>query len=87
MQQWTNKQQVPGIQGNVDGNVFFGDVTAFKKYGYKAPVPTPDYKALYEAEVKAHEETKRNFKVKIEQAKIVAEDSAKKSQEVVTILS
>lgn len=39
MQQWTNKQQVPGINGNVDGDVFFGDVATFKKYGYKSPTP------------------------------------------------
>lgn len=56
MQQWTNKQQVPGISGNVDGNVFFGDIATFKKYGYKPPVtppvpPTIDYKKLYEDEV------------------------------------
>lgn len=38
MQQWTSSQQVPGISGNIDGNVFFGDVTAFKRYGYK-PLP------------------------------------------------
>ena len=52
MQQWTNAQTVPGIAGGVDGNVFFGDITTFKKYGYVPPVPTPvdttDYKALYE---------------------------------------
>ena len=50
MQQWTDKQQVPGIVGNVDGNVFFGDAVAFKKYGYgpSNPVPPePDYKTLY----------------------------------------
>lgn len=40
MQQWTNKQNVPGISGVADGNVFFGDIATFKKYGYKAPVPT-----------------------------------------------
>ena len=43
MQQWTNKQQIPGIpSGAVDGNVFFGDLVAFKKYGYKRPEqPSP----------------------------------------------
>ena len=55
MQQWTNKQQIPGIPSlAVDGNVFFGDVATFKKYGYKLPAPAPtpiDYKALYDAEV------------------------------------
>lgn len=38
MQQWTSKQQVPGISGNVDGNWFFGTVEQFKAYGYHAPV-------------------------------------------------
>lgn len=44
MQQWTDRQRVPGISGNVDGDVFFGDVTQFKEYGFKAaepPQPTP----------------------------------------------
>lgn len=41
MQQWTSGQQVPGISGNVDGDVFFGDVVAFKKYGYHKPIPVP----------------------------------------------
>lgn len=55
MQQWTNRQQVPGIAGNVDGNVFFGDVATFKRYGYQPASPQPpttDYKALYEEEKK-----------------------------------
>ena len=37
--QWTDKQTVPGITGEVDGDVFFGDVSQFKEYGYKAPQP------------------------------------------------
>jgi len=41
MQQWTNKQIVPGISGGVDGDVFFGDLVAFKKYGYHKPIVTP----------------------------------------------
>jgi len=44
LQQWTSSQTVPGIQGNVDGDVFFGDAAAFYAYGYKRPVvipPTP----------------------------------------------
>lgn len=41
MQQWTNKQVVPGINGGVDGNVFFGDLATLKKYGYKSPTPPP----------------------------------------------
>jgi GH25 family lysozyme M1 (1,4-beta-N-acetylmuramidase) len=41
MQQWTSSQQVPGLVGNVDGDVFFGDVATFKKYGYHSPVVVP----------------------------------------------
>lgn len=42
MQQWTNGQIVPGVPAKVDGDVFFGDLETFKKYGYKTPVnPTP----------------------------------------------
>lgn len=43
MQQWTSSQVVPGIIGNVDGNVLFGDLATFRAYGYKKPVvaPTP----------------------------------------------
>lgn len=42
IQQWTNKQEVPGIPAVADGNVFFGTITTFKKYGYKKPAePTP----------------------------------------------
>lgn len=32
--QYSNKETVPGISGVVDGNVFYGDVTQYKKYGY-----------------------------------------------------
>lgn len=41
MQQWSNKQQVPGIPAAADANVFFGDLTVFKKYCYHVPAPTP----------------------------------------------
>lgn len=44
MQQWTNEQKVPGISGNVDGNVFFGSLATLKKYGYhqsSMSIPTP----------------------------------------------
>jgi GH25 family lysozyme M1 (1,4-beta-N-acetylmuramidase) len=44
MQQWTSSQKVPGINGNVDGDVFFGDINTFKKYGYKKPAPQIDPK-------------------------------------------
>ncbi len=38
MQQWSNQQQVPGIAGGVDANVFFGDLATYNKYGYHKPV-------------------------------------------------
>ncbi len=41
MQQTSSSQQVPGIVGNVDRDVFFGDVATLKKYGYHAPTPQP----------------------------------------------
>jgi GH25 family lysozyme M1 (1,4-beta-N-acetylmuramidase)/regulator of replication initiation timing len=41
IQQWTDAQAVPGISGNVDGDVFFGDVDAFAKYGYQAASTDP----------------------------------------------
>jgi GH25 family lysozyme M1 (1,4-beta-N-acetylmuramidase) len=44
MQQYTSTGRYPGIIGNTDGNVFFGDINAFKRYGYKGnttPTPTP----------------------------------------------
>lgn len=37
IQQWSNKQTVPGISGGVDGNVFFGTLDILKKYGYHTP--------------------------------------------------
>lgn len=41
IQQWTSSQQVPGISGNTDGNVFFGDLLTLKKYAYKKTAVTP----------------------------------------------
>lgn len=41
MYQWTSAQTVPGISGRVDGDVFYGDLATFKKYGYKPAAPTP----------------------------------------------
>lgn len=40
MQQWTNNQTVPGIPTVADGNVFFGTVATFKKYGYQGGATT-----------------------------------------------
>ena len=37
MQQWTSSQQVPGINGLCDGDRFYGDAAAFKRYGYVHP--------------------------------------------------
>lgn len=53
MQQWTNAQTVPGISTKVDGDIFFGDITTFKKYGYKAVTPPPaiDWEKKYNDEV------------------------------------
>lgn len=72
MQQWTDRQSVPGIPGVVDGNVFFGDLATFKKYGYKPPVVI-DWEKKYNDEVAAHTETKRKLaeaEIKITNARI-----------------
>lgn len=42
IQQWTNKQIVPGIPTPADGDAFFGDIVTFKKYGYQSPKPVID---------------------------------------------
>lgn len=39
--QWTDKQQVPGITGDVDGDVFEGALDQFKAYGYHTATPVP----------------------------------------------
>lgn len=41
IQQTSSSQQVPGIVGNVDRDVFFGDLNAFKSYGYRKSAPSP----------------------------------------------
>jgi lysozyme len=41
MQQTTSSQQVPGVIGNMDRDVFFGDSKAFLAYGFTPPAPTP----------------------------------------------
>ncbi len=38
--QWANNQTFPGVSGNVDANVFYGDKNAFFAYGYH-PVTVP----------------------------------------------
>lgn len=39
MRQWTDKAQVPGIPGPVDGDTFYGDFAALAKYGAKVAKP------------------------------------------------
>lgn len=60
MQQWSNKQTVPGISGGVDGNVFFGTLETLKKYGYHAPVITPPAQNTEVADLKAEVERLKN---------------------------
>ena len=40
-QQYSNREVVSGIASPVDADVFFGDVKAFKKYGYNPVVTVP----------------------------------------------
>lgn len=67
MQQWTSSQKVPGIVGNVDGNVFFGDMNALKKYGVPPVAPNPpqppatDWKKMYQDEKEQREAIQRDF--------------------------
>jgi len=42
LQQTSSSQQVPGIVGNVDRDIFFGDENSFKNYGYKKLIPVPE---------------------------------------------
>lgn len=64
--QYSNKEKIPGIQGNVDGNVFYGTKTTYKKYGFNGmtiPVPdpiTPCEKKLKETEKLLDDAIKRN---------------------------
>jgi GH25 family lysozyme M1 (1,4-beta-N-acetylmuramidase) len=52
MKQYGADTKVSGISGDVDGDVFFGDVKTFKKYGYQGGQveenPTPDIASLKE---------------------------------------
>lgn len=36
--QWTSAATIGGINGLVDGDVFYGDINQFNKYGYQPPV-------------------------------------------------
>lgn len=72
MQQWSNKQKVPGIVGDVDANVFFGTVDTFKKYGYHKSSPPPvgeDWKKKYEEEHEKAEALWRDKQAFIERNK------------------
>ncbi len=52
--QWEDNEQLSGISGNVDADVFFGDDTAFKAYGVKLTVPqTPQPQILTDDEQRA----------------------------------
>lgn len=90
MQQWTSSQKVPGIlngTGNVDGNVFFGDLATFKKYGYKKPVtppspPSEDWKKKYEEEHEKSEALWRDKQAFIERNKEIL----KKLEEIKNLL-
>lgn len=67
MQQWTSSQIVPGIQGKVDGDVFFGDIATFKKYGYVKPVvapPATDWKSEYDKLLVQFNSYKESYKYK-----------------------
>lgn len=41
IKQYGADTKVDGIVGNVDGNVFYGDIATFKKYGYQGAVEAP----------------------------------------------
>lgn len=87
MQQWTNRQQVPGIPTPADGDVFFGDIVTFKKYGYKTPTPTIDSKDQQIIELnKQLEEAKRtmasNLQAYNDQLTLAKANCQKKGQEI-----
>ena len=45
--QYTDKTNVGGIEGNVDGDIFFGDIATLNKYGYHKPsTPGPSVQDL-----------------------------------------
>jgi lysozyme len=59
MYQWTNRQVVPGVGPITDGDVFYGDLNTFKKYGYKKavpPTPPTNYEELYKKEVEINKD-------------------------------
>jgi GH25 family lysozyme M1 (1,4-beta-N-acetylmuramidase) len=54
IRQYSNHETVTGIAGNVDGNVFYGDLTQLRKYGY-TDIPTDEWKVKYDALLAEHQ--------------------------------
>lgn len=48
--QFTSSESVPSITGNVDQDAFYGDQTAFLKYGYQVSLPSPSVPPPYSSE-------------------------------------
>jgi GH25 family lysozyme M1 (1,4-beta-N-acetylmuramidase) len=46
MQQTTSSGSIAGISGNVDLDIFYGTLNAFRKYGFNPPVVTPPAPAV-----------------------------------------
>lgn len=61
MKQYTNSQDVNGINSLCDFNIFNGDVEVFKKYGFKKPIPVPD-NIIYIVKINDKESTFANQK-------------------------
>lgn len=54
--QYTSGGQIPGVSGNVDLDVFYGDMNAFNAYGYHKLQPTPQpTDPCRQALIKAHD--------------------------------
>lgn len=78
MQQTSSSQHVPGISGNVDRDVFFGDAAQLKKYGYHSPAdpippaPPVDWEKKYNDEHSAFEEYKKKFNQETQDAAVAS---------------
>lgn len=46
MKQYTSSASFPGVSGNIDADVFYGDLNTFKAYGYKPDVTLPPPSSL-----------------------------------------
>jgi len=89
--QWSNKQTVPGISSPADGDVFFGDVATFKKYGYKSPTPSIDPRDQQIIDLTAQLEEAKKTIASISQAyddkiAMVKDDCQKKNKEIIAKL-